>query len=461
MRITYSGTVREITSDVEEAIADLAEGREPESRAVQRGTVEVRPIDIEGSISGGDFNVTVNDNPDVLHGYRFLVAGELTDPCEAARDGAFEARRELDIALRDGASQNTIRFLEQRLNERKRELDNCIREAGLPGVDFRSPLRMFRSMDLFRTAVENVAVDNIRLFVRILTPADVETLNRLLGANLSTFFSNADLAQMVGNNTPRNITVSSVRTRGGRLRIEFTATGPLELEVDGSMEVEVEPSLSHNFRELLSMKLVEFDLEGVLGEAAEKLVKEAREGAERAVSTTQVQLNTRLANDLRRLFDRGATATLLSVEEAVEGIRVSIVVGFLLGSRRDPCQAIRDDMRSRIQEIFVAERDGVRPDIINQLRGQLDAKRRELRLCRGFPAPEPEPEPEPESTVPFVRELPQAVAAKRVRDVGLVPKFTGPTSPGTPWVFSQSPVPGTKVSAGSTVSMGLRTGPIP
>lgn len=66
-----------------------------------------------------------------------------------------------------------------------------------------------------------------------------------------------------------------------------------------------------------------------------------------------------------------------------------------------------------------------------------------------------------EPAVPFLRELPMSVAAKRVRDLGLVAKFTGPTGPGTPWVSSQSPAPGTTLRVGGTVTMGLRIGPIP
>jgi hypothetical protein len=63
--------------------------------------------------------------------------------------------------------------------------------------------------------------------------------------------------------------------------------------------------------------------------------------------------------------------------------------------------------------------------------------------------------------VPFVRFEPQPVAAKAVRAADLVPHFTGPTEPGVAWVFSQSPQPGTVVTVGTTVTMGLRTGPIP
>jgi hypothetical protein len=64
------------------------------------------------------------------------------------------------------------------------------------------------------------------------------------------------------------------------------------------------------------------------------------------------------------------------------------------------------------------------------------------------------------STVPFVRETVQAQAAQAVRDVCLVPVFTGSTGPGA-WVWRQSPSAGSKVPRGSTVTLQLRTGPIP
>jgi hypothetical protein len=64
------------------------------------------------------------------------------------------------------------------------------------------------------------------------------------------------------------------------------------------------------------------------------------------------------------------------------------------------------------------------------------------------------------STVPFVREMLQAHAAQAVRDVCLEPRFTGSTGPGA-WVWSQSPSPGTRLARGGTVTLQLRTGPIP
>jgi len=64
------------------------------------------------------------------------------------------------------------------------------------------------------------------------------------------------------------------------------------------------------------------------------------------------------------------------------------------------------------------------------------------------------------TTVPDVRELRHGVAGSRVIAAGLVPRFTGRTSPNA-WVFQQSPWAGTIASRGDTVRMLLRDTPIP
>ena len=66
----------------------------------------------------------------------------------------------------------------------------------------------------------------------------------------------------------------------------------------------------------------------------------------------------------------------------------------------------------------------------------------------------------PASTVPHVRELRVAQAVKLVRGAGLVPKLVGPQQHGS-WVWQQSPKAGAIVASGSTVTMRLRSGPIP
>ena len=63
--------------------------------------------------------------------------------------------------------------------------------------------------------------------------------------------------------------------------------------------------------------------------------------------------------------------------------------------------------------------------------------------------------------VPHVRFLPRSNAANLVVQAGLVPVFGGPTGPGTPWVFSQSPAGGAVATPGSNVTMQLHTGPVP
>ena len=64
------------------------------------------------------------------------------------------------------------------------------------------------------------------------------------------------------------------------------------------------------------------------------------------------------------------------------------------------------------------------------------------------------------ATVPDLFEMSGANAAKAVHAAGLVAKFAGANS-GTAWVASQSPVAGSVVALGSTVTMVLRTGPMP
>jgi hypothetical protein len=65
-----------------------------------------------------------------------------------------------------------------------------------------------------------------------------------------------------------------------------------------------------------------------------------------------------------------------------------------------------------------------------------------------------------ETVVPDVLFIPAAVAATVVHNAGLVGQFTGINKTGS-WVNSQSPVGGTVVARGSTVTMVLSSGPRP
>lgn len=62
--------------------------------------------------------------------------------------------------------------------------------------------------------------------------------------------------------------------------------------------------------------------------------------------------------------------------------------------------------------------------------------------------------------VPHVRLLPAWLANKEVRDADLKPAFTGANHTNS-WVASQSPAAGRRASVGDTVTMLLRSGPIP
>ena len=62
--------------------------------------------------------------------------------------------------------------------------------------------------------------------------------------------------------------------------------------------------------------------------------------------------------------------------------------------------------------------------------------------------------------VPTVMQMPRANAAKAITNAGLVPAFTGETGANA-WVLTQSPRGGMLAAPGSTVTMRMRTGPIP
>jgi beta-lactam-binding protein with PASTA domain len=64
------------------------------------------------------------------------------------------------------------------------------------------------------------------------------------------------------------------------------------------------------------------------------------------------------------------------------------------------------------------------------------------------------------TTVPHVRELRFAPAAGPVRAARLVPEVVGTQRPDS-WVWRQSPRGNAIVPSGSTVTLQLRSGPIP
>jgi hypothetical protein len=71
----------------------------------------------------------------------------------------------------------------------------------------------------------------------------------------------------------------------------------------------------------------------------------------------------------------------------------------------------------------------------------------------------PEP-PQIKVAVPDVREMMKDAAVNEIHTAGLEPQYTGSTAPGA-WVWNQSPHAGAIVDSGSTVTLQLRTGPIP
>jgi PASTA domain len=80
-------------------------------------------------------------------------------------------------------------------------------------------------------------------------------------------------------------------------------------------------------------------------------------------------------------------------------------------------------------------------------------------LVGGFRVTIRNPTP-PSVVVPDVFELRPAFAKKEIEDAGLVARFTGPNQQNA-WVSHQSPLAGHVVARGTTVTMVLRTGPVP
>lgn len=130
MSIRYSGQVRLLTHDVVSSFAQIVASRVPESVPVQHGTVEVRPQGALATIVDGEFSVDVDDRVGDLSAYRLLVTTRLDDPCTSQRERAREARRQLDVARRDGESQRGLDRLEADLLAHQRELVGCVERAG-------------------------------------------------------------------------------------------------------------------------------------------------------------------------------------------------------------------------------------------------------------------------------------------------------------------------------------------
>lgn len=290
MTIRYSGEVRTLTSDVVTSFAAVAQGRQPASAPLARGTVEIRPVNAKASIDGdGSFSVEVDENPNSLSAFRMLVTTRLDDPCAGPRGQVRAARREVDSAHRDGASRRAIQQLEADLLARQRELDTCVERAGHTTGTTGRDLPVFRSRDLLRTGAGSTTVDGLRVYWRVLDDSDRDALAEQ-GITLPFVITNAELVAMAQDGAQPPVTIRRARTERGRLRVDFHHA---DHDVSGHVRIEVEPSASRTFTRLIEMQLIDFDTDGVKGELGEllDLIEWRLENAVEAVANRQ---NTQL-----------------------------------------------------------------------------------------------------------------------------------------------------------------------
>jgi hypothetical protein len=411
MTIRYSGEVRTLTSDVVTSFAAVAQGRQPASEPLARGTVEIRPVNAKAPIEDGAFSVEVDEDPNSLSAFRMLVTTRLDDPCAGQREAAQAASREVQSARRDGASQRAIQRLEGELLARQGELDVCVERAGHTTGTTGRDLPVFRSRDLLRTSDGATRVDGLRLYWRVLDDTDRDALAEQ-GITLPFIITNAELTAMAQASAQPPVTIRRVRTERGRLRVDFHHE---DHDVSGHVRIEVEPSASRTFTRLIEMQLIDFDTDGVKGELGELLdLIEWR--LENAVEAVANRMNSQLAARFGEFTARGGTITLLGVSELDDGIHLSYAAGVLVNSPADPCQAIRDEIRFVEGQIHAAERDGVSDRGMAMLHEQLATARRRLDQCeetgsvppppsrpapsRPRPAPTPAPVPAPTPTGP-------------------------------------------------------------
>jgi hypothetical protein len=102
------------------------------------------------------------------------------------------------------------------------------------------------------------------------------------------------------------------------------------------------------------------------------------------------------------------------------------------------------------QEVALPQNPAVRVEVVS-----IDSTNRQATVRIAMEQPK-----QPLVTVPDVVGLPAAVAEAQVRSAQLRPVLAGVLGHGA-WVWHLRPIAGTDVTAGSTVTLTLRTGPIP
>jgi hypothetical protein len=161
--IRYSGQIRTLTDNVVASARSIADGREPASAPLSRGSVEIRPVGRRAAIGGGDFDVEVDARATTLSAFRMLVRTNIEDPCAPLADDVRDARREFETARRDGVSERALDRLEAELLDRQGRLERCLQAAGHTTGTTGRELPVFRSRDLLRTGNGETSVDGLRV----------------------------------------------------------------------------------------------------------------------------------------------------------------------------------------------------------------------------------------------------------------------------------------------------------
>jgi hypothetical protein len=397
----YSGQIRTLTENVVASARAIAEGRAPASAPLRNGSVEIRPVGRRVPIHGGDFEVDVDAPAASLSAFRMVVRTNIEDPCASLGDDVRDARREFDIARRDGVSERALDRLEEELLDRQRRLERCVQAAGHTTGTSGRDLPVFRSRDLLRTGNGETSVDGLQVYWRVLDESD-----RDAGVAAPPVITNGDLTVLAQAGVQPPIVVRRAHTENGLVRVDFHHE---DHDVSGYLRIEVEPSSSRTFTRLVEMQLVDFDTDGVKGELGE-LLGLIGWRLENAVELMANRINAQLIQSFHELTDRGATITLLGVSELDDGLHLSYAAGILVNSPADPCQSFRDEIRVLEGQIHAAERDGVSERGIARLEAELVESRRALDRCEqtgtgsppantpGLPRPRPRPRPRPVPT---------------------------------------------------------------
>jgi hypothetical protein len=375
MSIRYSGTVYRVTSSLEEALARLLRGLEPDADPIPAGIIEVAGS--QADIDDGSFAITVSDRPDVFEPYRLKVTERVLDPCADERSWLRSMQSQLEVARREGLSSQALRGLGQRVREAHQRLNECV-QRNAPAGPATMPL-VFRSLDVYRTG--NAEEDDLRVYIRALSSADWQFLRTTHGVTVTERIPYQTLRAEIEKQLPPGMKIDLVsRVNANTIRLDIR-TVKATFSVRGHINIRLEPSIGSNYRSFIRVTRSEVDLHGIIGGIAGLAVRE-EELADRAVASFEAGLNNDLASQLGRLFEMNGSLTVGDIIAEREGFRIIAMIGVLVGGRKDPCQRLRDRVLIQERELAVSLREGLASQTIARHREDLRLRRQAVDDCR-------------------------------------------------------------------------------